>query len=117
VTAPPETAAGLPRSDLATIVLRRERGSYRDFMRSYQVIVDGEMAAKIKRGQTLTLPIPAGRHEIFIRIDWCRSPVLEVDAGSGQVIEMSCEPAGSSTEGLGAVIGQATESYIRLSRL
>jgi hypothetical protein len=115
MTATHGPTAGVPLS--ATIVLRRERGGYRDFLRSYQVMVDGKMAAKIKRGQTLTLPIPAGQHEIFLRIDWCRSPSVEVDAQPGQVIEMSCEPAGSATEGLGAVLGQATESYIRLSRL
>jgi|SRR5215469_18102852 len=117
MTATGEPTADLPRSDSATIVLRRERGGYRDFLRSYEVMVDGKMAAKIKRGQTVTLPIPAGQHEIFLRIDWCRSPSVEVDARSGEVIKMSCEPAGKATEGLSAVLGQATGSYIRLSRL
>jgi hypothetical protein len=117
MTATREPAAGPPPSDAATIVLRRERGGYRDILRSYQVMLDGKMAAKIKRGQTVTLPIAAGPHEIFVRIDWCRSPSVDVDAKAGQVIELSCEPAGAATEGLGAVVGQATGSYIRLSRL
>jgi hypothetical protein len=117
MTATHDPAAGHPRIDDASIVLRRERGGYRDIFRSYQVVVDGEMAAKIKRGQTVTLPIPAGPHEIFLSIDWCRSPSLEVDAQPGQVIEMSCEPAGGAAEGLGAVAAGAAGSYIRLSRL
>ena len=117
MTAAHEPTDGLPSNDPATIVLRRERGGFRDVLRSYQVMVDGKMTAKIKRGQTLTLPILAGPHEIFVCIDWCRSPSVTVDARPGQVIEMSCEPAGSATEGLGAVVGQATGSYIRLSRL
>lgn len=112
-----EPTAGDFYSDGATIILRRERGGYRDFLRSYQVMVNDEVVAKIKRGQTLTLPIPAGHHKIFLRIDWCRSPSMEVEAQPGQVIEMSCEPAGRATEGLGAVLGDAKESYIRLSRL
>jgi len=66
------------------IVLRRERGGTRDIFRSYQVMIDGEMAAKLKRGQTVTLPIPADPHEIFVRIDLCRSPSVEVDARPGQ---------------------------------
>jgi hypothetical protein len=116
MTARREPTADLHRGDTATIVLRRERRGYRDMLRSYEVMVDGKMAAKIRRGQTVTLPMPEGPHEIFLRIDWCRSPNVEVDALPGQVIEMSCEPAGGATEGLSTVV-QAPESYIRLSRL
>jgi hypothetical protein len=114
MAATPDPATEFAPSDTATIVLRRERGGYRDILRSYQVMVDGQMAAKIKRGQTVTLSIAPGSHEIFLHIDWCRSPSVEVDARTGQVIEMSCEPGGGASEGLSAVIGEATESYIRL---
>jgi hypothetical protein len=117
MTATDEPTPGVPGSDGATIILRCERAGYRDRLRSYQVMIDDNMVAKIKRGQTLTLPIPAGQHQIFLSLDWCRSPSVELDAQPGQVIGMSCEPAGSATEGLGAVLGDARESYIRLSRL
>jgi hypothetical protein len=112
-----EPTPELPCSDTATIVLRRERGRYRDVLRSYRVMVDGKAVAKIKRGQIVTLPIPSGPHEIFLQVDWCRSPSVEVDARAGEMIAMSCEPRGGPTEGLGAVFGQAAASYIRLSRL
>jgi len=58
----------------ATIVLSRRRGGYRDILRSYLVTIDGKELAKIKRGQTVELPVTAGSHEVFVKIDWCRSP-------------------------------------------
>lgn len=99
------------------IVVRRERGATRDIFRRYQVMIDGEMAAKVKRGRTVTLPVPPGSHEIFVRIDWCRSSSVEVNVRPGDVIEMSCEPAGPAAEGLRSVVGKAAASYIGLSRL
>ncbi len=116
MTAGREPNAHLHDGGTATIVLWRERGGYREMLRSYQVMVDGKVAAKIKRGQTVTLPIPAGPHVIFLQVDWCRSPNVEVDALPAQVIEMSCASAGGAVDGLSAAVGRASESYIRLSR-
>lgn len=96
----------------ATIVLSRRRGGYRDIMRSYLVIVDGKELAKIKRGQTVELPVAAGAHEVFLKIDWCRSPTLNVDAAAGEVIKLFCEPGGPPDM---AALGN-TGSYISLTR-
>ncbi len=99
----------------AVIVLTRASGWKRDALRGYQVVIDGEPAAKIKRGQTLRLSIAAGSHEVFMRIDWCRSPTVAVEAHPGEIIEMSCEPGGAASEGLNAVVGGARGAYIRLT--
>ena len=85
----------------ASIVLTRERGGWRDRGRSYVVMIDGEQAAKVRHGQRLELPITPGRHEIFLKIDWCRSPSIELDARPGEVIQLSCAPGGSAGSALG----------------
>lgn len=61
-------------------------------------MVDDAQVAKVKRGQTLRLPVSPGRHEIYLRIDWCRSPGVGIDASPGEIINMYCAPAGGMNE-------------------
>ena len=42
--------------------------------------------------QPLELPVAAGRHEVFLKISWCRSSVVEIDAQAGEVIRLFCAP-------------------------
>ncbi len=100
----------------ASIILTRDRGGWRDFARSYAVMIDGEQVAKVRRGQRLELPLAPGRHDVFLKIDWCRSPRLDVDARPGEVIQLACGPGGSPGAALATVVVN-TESYIRLTRL
>src|SRR5450759_3770666 len=91
----------------ADVVLSRERRGPRDLLRSYAVIIDGEQVAKIKRGQRLELSVSPGRHVIFLKIDWCRSPEVEIEATPGQKIQLTCAPGGPNFN---------AESYIQLQR-
>lgn len=81
-------------ADSAMIVLTRDRQGSRDIFRSYSVIVDDAQVAKVKRGQTLRLPVSPGRHEVYLRIDWCRSPSVDISASPGEIINLRCAPAG-----------------------
>jgi len=100
----------------AKLVLTRERGGWRDWFRSYSVMIDQQEAGRVKRGERVELPITAGHHEVFVKIDWCKSPTLEVDAAPDEVVEMSCAPGGSAGSGLQDVV-VGTDSYITLTRL
>jgi hypothetical protein len=107
----PDAADGVAR-----IVLSRERGAWRDLVRSYGVVIDGEQVAKIKRGERIELPVTPGRHEIFMRIDWCTSPTMHLDVRPGDYIQLWCAPGGSATAGLAQVV-VGSRSYIRLGRI
>ncbi len=48
--------------------------SYKDFFRAYAVILDGNIVGKLRRGESKTFEIAAGRHELWLKIDWCESP-------------------------------------------
>ena len=102
-------------SDGAAIVLTRARGGWRDRARGYVVMIDDQEVAKVRRSQRLELPVTPGRHEVFLKIDWCRSPTVTVDAQPGEIIQLFCEPGGSPREGLRDVTGN-TGSYITLVR-
>jgi len=76
----------------AVIALNRSPGGWRDSRRSYSVVLDGQKVAKVRRGERLELPVLVGRHEIYLKIDWCTSQTVELEATPGAVIEMFCEP-------------------------
>jgi len=78
------------------IILNR-KNDYRDFIRKYSVIVDGEEITKIKSGEIKELDIKPGKHKIQLEIDWCKSNALDIDYDQGEEIELKC---GNSMKGL-----------------
>lgn len=76
----------------ALIHLERTQGGYVDRLRSYEVILDDRRAASIARGQSLTLEAEAGHHTLHLRIDWCRSPSVDLDLSEGQEVRIRCWP-------------------------
>jgi hypothetical protein len=99
----------------ATVVISRERGGWRDRFRSYVVMIDEKEAGQVRRGQRLAIPVTSGHHQIFLKIDWCKSATLELDAGPREVIELSCAPGGTAGSGLSDVVAR-TDAYITLTR-
>jgi hypothetical protein len=94
----------------SVIALSRAPGGWRDRLRRYQVVLDGEQVAAIKRGERIDLPVSPGTHSIFLKIDWARSPRLQLDIAPGQVVTLECAPTDSPPLGPGA------ETYIDLRR-
>ena len=103
-------------ADDATIVISRKRGGWRDRARSYVIMVDNTPVGKIKHGQRVELPVPHGRHELFLKIAWCNSRPITFDAQPGAVIEFFCEPGGPAATALQDVLGN-TGQYITLARV
>lgn len=98
----------------ALILLSRKAGGWRDRLRSYRVILDGDQVAKVRPGQAIELPVSPGRHELLLEIDWCASPTVELDAEPGEVIRFSCEPADRVSP---EIVLYAPAAYIKLTRL
>ena len=100
----------------ATIVISRKRGGWRDCARSYLVMLDNQDVGKIKHGQRIELPVSAGLHELFLKIDWCQSRSFTFDARPGEAVEFRCEPGGLPSDGLRQVLTE-TDAYIKLTRV
>jgi hypothetical protein len=94
----------------SVITLSRAPGGWRDRLRRYQVMIDGEQVATIKHGERLELPVPPGRHTVYLQISWARSPQLEVAVAPGDVVSLECAPSNVPPFGPGA------EAYIELRR-
>lgn len=92
------------------ITLSRTASGWRDRLRRYQVIIDGELVAWIKRGERLDLPVTPGRHMVQLRISWASSPRLGLEVPAGEIVALECAPGHVPPFGPGA------ENYIELRR-
>jgi len=50
---------------------------------SWPVMIDGELAARISRGQTLELPVAPGSHILQLGSGWLKSPEVSFTVASG----------------------------------
>ena len=53
---------------------------FTDMARAYKIIIDRKHIENIRCGEEKELEIPEGKHEVFLKIDWCTSNALIIDA-------------------------------------
>jgi len=84
----------------ATVVVRRPADwSFavgRDLFAAYVVLVDGEKAGRLRRGDELELRVPPGRHMVRVRIDWTGSPERAIDVAVDERVVLLVKPTGSA---------------------
>jgi hypothetical protein len=78
-----------------TISVSRDSG-YADRRRDYRVVLDGAEIGRIGDGGQTSFDITSGRHQLMLKIDWCRSNIVVFDLAEGQSAEFKC---GSSLRG------------------
>ncbi len=77
------------------IKIERDSG-IADRLRVYKVILDGKAVGEIKNGQEVTLEVSKGTHQLYLKIDWCRSNTVNFDTNDS-IIKFEC---GSNLRGL-----------------
>ncbi|WP_316783201.1 aldo-keto reductase family protein [Streptomyces sasae] len=98
-----------------TVVLSRVRGSCRDALRGYAVLIDDTQVGSIGRGQTLRFEVSPGAHRLQLKIAWCTSRPLTASVEEGRTAWFICSPGDDASEGLDAV-GANREDYITLQQ-
>lgn len=68
--------------------IKRDSG-YADRIRAYKVVLDGKVVGEIKNGQKLDFDVAPGKHRLNLKIDWCRSNIVEFEM-AGNTIEFEC---------------------------
>ena len=63
----------------SAISLSRARGGWRDRLRRYRVMIDGEQVAMIKHGEHLNLPVAPGQHTVYLQISWARAELARIE--------------------------------------
>lgn len=75
----------------ATIIISRKY-AWRDSLRNYLIIVNGEKMRKIKSKETVEIPVQSGEVEIYLRHEFVfRSRKIKFEASPGQKIYFVCQ--------------------------
>ena len=61
-----------------------------DSGRAYKVVLDGNVVGKVEVGQQIEVDASDGSHELFLKIDWCRSNKIEFESSSSGDVEFEC---------------------------
>jgi len=61
---------------MPTLTLKRDSGRADD-LRTYEVVIDGEIIGRIRRRETAMFLLSGGRHELQIKMDWWGSPSIQ----------------------------------------
>ena len=64
--------------------------SFSDSLRAYSIVLDGAVVGHIKAGESVDIPVHPGKHQIFLKIDWCRSNILDFTAQTGAEVTLNC---------------------------
>ena len=96
------------------IELSRDAGPRRDSLVPYDVVIDGETVALLNAGGSHSFPVEAGTHTVELRLEWTRSPLLDVDVPPGGTVRLRCGPAGETGRArtsIGRLIAGAATLY------
>jgi hypothetical protein len=96
------------------ISVRRGENGYQDRFRAYRLIIDGQRAGKLKRGQSIQIGVEPGTHSVQMSIDWCSSKTLDVDVAVGARINLLCRPASDPTVTTNSMLTASRDGYIIL---
>ncbi len=87
-----------------TIAVYRNPYIWTDYAASYKVIIDGDEAGRIWRGQRLRFDVPPGEHRVVVRRFIGRSKELVVAPQSGELVELTCTGRGMAISMLNVIL-------------
>ena len=90
------------------ITIKRDSG-LSDNLRAYKVVLDEITIGDIGDGQVASFEVPKGSHALYLKVDWCRSNVVNFDVDGG-VVEFEC---GSNLRGLKILLAFIYVSFLR----
>ncbi|PKF56425.1 hypothetical protein CW748_10760 [Alteromonadales bacterium alter-6D02] len=61
-----------------------------NYLRKYSIILNGENIGNIASGETKHFELATGKHNIAVKIDWCKSKQFEFDMIGNKNTELNC---------------------------
>ena len=77
---------------MSTLIIRRANAALQDAARNYIVLVDDQNVGRVANGAEVQIALEPGKHFVQLKLDWCRSPVMEIDAKMGAQVLLECGP-------------------------
>ncbi|MBA2116440.1 hypothetical protein [Bremerella alba] len=85
----PRIAPGNTPTTTGEATLRVTRHwQYQDWLRAYQISVDGSPRDRIRTDQTISIPVTPGELIVVASIDWAKSTPVYVEAQPGDIIDL-----------------------------
>ena len=101
---------------MSAIVIRREV-SWRDSFPLYEILIDGEVKDTLAEGETRTIEVTPGHHEVQFRAGRCTSVVLGVVVGLDRKELVECGPPSKKVLAERLKRWFSPKSYIRAKRM
>lgn len=98
----------------ANLHIERSSGRWTDSLRSYDVIVNGEKRAELLPGEQKSIEVNPGRVEVFLSLDWARSPVVSLDVEPGSEVRLRCRPGNPLTAFYRITLGRHKYMHLEL---
>lgn len=76
--------------------IERENSKF-DQYRNYKIILDGKPLGKLSSNEIKSFEIDSGSHNIYVKIDWCRSNKIEFNSNNSS-INLKCGSFANSTQ-------------------
>lgn len=71
---------------MSSIEVQREGLGWSDYLRSFNIVIDGKAVGRLYAGGSSAIEVAPGSHEVFLKIDWCRSEKIDVNLTPGEVV-------------------------------
>jgi hypothetical protein len=68
----------------------------RDRLRKYGVYIDGVLLAQVAEEESREIEVAPGKHTIWVKVDWARSPKVPVELAAGDTKWFRCRSSGSA---------------------
>jgi hypothetical protein len=101
--------------ETASIEIRRSLNRWTDRARVYKAVIDGAVVGQLRRGESNSFDVVVGSHEIFLKIDWCRSEKVTLDLAAGQKTLLDCAARNPFTGLYWIAFGRSR--YIKLTQV
>jgi len=106
---------GVSAAEASSTIRIARHHAWADSIRWYKVIVDGDHVGDVGDDSAVEVLASPGRHELYLKIAWCRSPVVQLELRPGETTRVECASAVGPLNGLW-LITFGRHRYIDLHR-
>jgi hypothetical protein len=81
---------------VATLVVTRASGGFRDPIHRYWVLLDGRTVGTLGRGESMQMPLQSGPHRLQVKIGTEKSQAFVIDGDGDRTLAFRCGSTGSA---------------------
>lgn len=96
----------MPETDKTATIRITRKNDYFGLARKLKVYVDNKHVGNVRWKNSVDISVPPGRHEFYVKMDWCRSTPIQLNIRENDLVEYEV-----LTPGSGSVVGLFRQLY------